>query len=282
MLTESERYAEENMTEFQALCALLYVTDTEAEAVMRMYPWQELRMEGDDQTYYHARLPLSGREIIAARQDEMGMTASATLTMKLIQHFRPQYVIMPGIAAGTKEDAADTQMYGDVVLADMVWNCANGKYVPKEQASIVFGDVGFKPRPTVVKMDSSLLPLFEKALRSPRNETHVHIGPIASGSAVVANKSVLEQQVKSQFENTKGLEMEGYGMAYAASHATEPRPKAIIAKSVCDFADSRKSDMYQRFAAFTSCQFVKLLVDEVLDAETPPSAVLPENPRDNV
>lgn len=270
------------MTNYQSLCALLYVTDTEEEAVMRMYPWQELRLEGDDQRYYRARLPLSGREIVAARQDEMGMTASATLTMKLIQHFRPQYVIMPGIAAGTMEDAADSQMYGDVVLADMVWNCANGKYVPKDQASIVFGEVGFQPRPTVVQMDKTLLPLFEKALNSPKNEAHAHIGPIASGSAVVANKAVLDQQVRSQFADTKGLEMEGYGMAYAAAHATQPRPKAIIAKSVCDFADSRKSDKYQRFAAFTSCQFVRLLVDEVLDAETLPAAVPPDNPRINV
>ena len=255
------------MDKYQSLCALVYVTDTEEEAVMRMYPWRAFRAEGDDQLYYRAEAPASGRLIVAARQDEMGMTASATLTMKLIQTFRPQYVIMPGIAAGAMGEADDTQMYGDVVLADMVWNCSNGKYVSREEASIVFGEVGFKPRPTVVKMDESLRPLFEKALASPHNETHVHIGAIASGSAVVANKAVLEQQVKRQFETTKGLEMEGYGVAYAAAHATQPRPKAIIAKSICDFADSRKSDLYQRFAAFTSCEFVKLLVDEVLDAE---------------
>ena len=36
--------------------------------------------------------------------------------------------------------------------------------------------------------------------------------------------------------------MEGYGVAYAASHAVEPRPRTIIAKSVCDFADERKND----------------------------------------
>lgn len=59
--------------------------------------------------------------------------------------------------------------------------------------------------------------------------------------------------------------MEGCGVAYAAAHATEPRPKAIIAKSVCDFADSRKSDMYQKFAAYTSCEFVRLMLTEILD-----------------
>lgn len=248
------------MNEFKSLCALIYVTDTEEHAVMRMYDWKEIRFDGDDQLYFQAgELP-----VYAARQDEMGMTASATLTMKLIEHFRPKYVIMPGIAAGTLENSSDSQMYGDVVLANMVWNYSNGKYVPKDQASIVFGEIGFKPRPTVVKMEDDLLVLLEKAIHSEHNETHVHLGAIASGSAVVANKNILDQQVKSQFESTKGLEMEGYGVAYAAAHATEPRPRAIIAKSVCDFADNRKSDMYQEFAAYTSCEFVKLLIDEIL------------------
>lgn len=253
------------MAEYKAFAALVYVTEVESEAVKRMYNWKELMFDGDTQLYYQAEETRFGLPIIAAMQDEMGMTASATLTMKLIEHFRPKYIIMPGIAAGTLSDVGDVQMYGDVVLADMVWNYSNGKYVPRDEASIVFGEVGFKPRPTVVNVDEDLIPYFEKAINSQHNETYVHIGAIASGSAVVANKLVLEQQVKGQFATTKGLEMEGYGVAYAVSHATEPRPKAIIAKSVCDFADNRKSDKYQKFAAYTSCEFVKLMIDEILD-----------------
>ena len=253
------------MKEFRSFAALIYVTEVEKEAVMRMYHWKELRFDGDDQLYYESEETKNGMNIISAMQDEMGMTASATLTMKLIEHFKPKYVIMPGIAAGTLDETGDEQMYGDVVLADMVWNYSNGKYVPKDQASIVFGEIGFKPRPTVVKIDEELLPYFHKAVNSENNQAHVHIGAIASGSTVVANKVILEQQVKSQFSTTKGLEMEGYGMAYAVSHAVSPRPKAIIAKSVCDFADSRKSDKYQKFAAFTSTEFVKLMIEEILE-----------------
>ena len=253
------------MNPYQSFSALIYVTKVEHEAVMRMYRWKELRFDGDEQLYYISEETKNGQAIVAAMQDEMGMTASATLTMKIIEHFRPKYVIMPGIAAGTLDDTDNEQMYGDVVLADMVWNYSNGKYVPKDQASIVFGEIGFKPRPTVVKIDEELLPYFQKAVSSENNQTYVHIGAIASGSTVVANRVILDQQVKGQFATTKGLEMEGYGVAYAVSHATAPRPKAIIAKSVCDFADSRKSDKYQKFAAYTSCEFVKMMIDDILD-----------------
>ncbi len=249
----------------KTFAALIYVTDSEESAVMRMYEWSDLKFDNDDQLYRIASYRKNGMQIISARQDEMGMTASATLTMKLIEHFRPKYVIMPGIAAGAMDESSDSEMYGDVVLADMVWNYSNGKYVSKEKAEIVFGEIGFLPRPTSVEVDKSLLEYFNRAVNSPGNETHVHIGAMASGSTVVANKMVLDQQVKSQFNSTKGLEMEAYGVAYAASHATEPRPKAIIAKSVCDFADNRKSDKYQKFAAYTSCEFIKLMIEDILD-----------------
>ena len=58
-----------------------------------------------------------------------------------------------------------------------------------------------------------------------------------------------------------------YGVAYAANHSTEPKPYPIIAKSICDFADSRKSDQYQRFAAYTSCEFTKFLCEKILPEE---------------
>ena len=129
----------------------------------------------------------------------------------------------------------------------------------------LYGDVGFEPRPTCITADKDLISYFNKALYSAENEAHVHVGAIATGASVVANKSVVEKQVMGQEYKTMGLEMEGYGVAYAASHATEPKPKAIIAKSICDFADSNKSDDYKKFAAYTSCEFVKFMIEKVLD-----------------
>ncbi len=43
-----------------------------------------------------------------------------------------------------------------------------------------------------------------------------------------------------------------------------PQPKALIIKSVCDFADNEKSDKYQKFAAYTSCEFAKLMYEKYL------------------
>lgn len=184
------------MEEYCSFATLIYVTDAEEEAVMRMYDWEEIRFENDAQLYHKAVIAKNGAVIYCARQDEMG----------------------------------------------------------------------FQLRPTVIDMHDDLIGYFRKAVNSAKNECCVHIGPMASGAAVVANRNILDYHVKAQFQETKGLEMEGYGVAYAAAHATSPRPKAIIAKSVCDFADTRKSDKYQKFAAYTSCEFVKLMLEDILDS----------------
>jgi len=76
---------------YRSFAVLIYVTDIEKQAVMRMFDWHELVIEGDDQKYMEALLDKNGRSlrVICAQQDEMGMTASATLTSKMVHHFIP-------------------------------------------------------------------------------------------------------------------------------------------------------------------------------------------------
>ncbi len=256
------------MSDYHSFAALIFVTETEKTAVMRMFDWKAFTVENDDQAYYEAYITRDGKRlrVICAQQDEMGMTASATLTMKMIYLFSPEYMIMPGIAAGTGEiKGSDQQQYGDVLLANCVWNFSNGKFVSPNEAEIVFGELGFKPRPTAVQITGDHLQRITEYIKSDKNEFYVHFGPLASGTAVVANESILKKQVMTSFQDTEGVEMEGYGVAYAAAHTSGPKPHVIIAKSICDFADERKDDRYQKFAAYTSCGFVKDLLENVLD-----------------
>lgn len=94
-----------------------------------MYDWKPVTFSDDTQTYYSASIEKNGssHKIVYARQSEMGMTVAVTLTMKLIEHFRPQFMIMVGIAAGIARSDMAEQIYGDVVVADMIWNYTSGK-----------------------------------------------------------------------------------------------------------------------------------------------------------
>ena len=77
-------------------------------------------------------------------------------------------------------------------------------------------------------------------------------------------ESAINKQIHTVFRETIGLDMEAYGVVYAAQKSTAPRPKALVIKSVCDYANNEKSDQYQKFAAYTSCEFAKLLIEKFL------------------
>lgn len=246
--------------------ALMSVTNTEFSAVLRFHDWKAQIVRGDDQIYDVSSFERDGKtmSLVHAKQSEMGMTAAAATAMKLIYEFRPRYLIMVGIAAGVALEGVADQMYGDVLVPDVVWNYSAGKFVSPDRADISYGDVGFLPRSTYVSIPDEILPYIKKAINSDENQCHVHVGPMACGSTVVANRNILKKQIHSQLRETAGLDMESYAVVYAALHAPKPRPIPIIVKSVCDFADSEKSDDYQRFAAYTSCEFAKLLYEKYL------------------
>ena len=264
---ERDKNAMDGLKEYNYHIALITVTETEETGLRHMYrDWKPLLLEGDDQIYYEASFERNGKthKVITARQREMGMAAAGVLTMKMIQIFRPKYVIMVGIAAGIAYKKAVDQIYGDVVVPDVVWDYSSGKFVASQCAPVSFGGVGFIPRPHVVNTDETMLEAVARAMESNENECHVHIGPMACGSTVVANSEIVEKQVHSQYGNTAALDMESYAVMYAVKEAPVPKPKGLVIKSVCDYANEEKSDQYQKFAAYTSAQFAKLLYEKFL------------------
>ncbi len=251
-------------------CAAVILTAVEVEtvAMRRMFDgWKECVIEGDEQKYYETTFIRDGSEhrLITCQQSSMGMTASTMLAAKAVFTFRPNYLILSGIAAGIGDNAR--QIYGDVIVPDTIWDYTTGKFVGADDAEIRFGDVGFLPRPSRVATDPELIGLIRSLEGREDNEWTVHIGPMACGSSVVANKEVVEKQVKSLIPHTVGLDMESYSVIHVAQHISEPRPRALVVKSICDYADSAKSDQYQKFAAHTSSEYVRYLLEKHLPLE---------------
>ena len=92
----------------------------------------------------------------------------------------------------------------------------------------------------------------------------IYFGQMACGPAVVASEEIVNQQVKAHARKALGLDMESYGVYYAAQATTGSGTRAIVAKSVCDFADKDKNDKNQEYAAYTSAWFAKHLIEAVI------------------
>lgn len=245
---------------------ILTAAEVETQLIHGVFDgFQKLKMPGDQQVYFKTAIEdHEGHEIriISAQQEVLGMTAASMLATKTAFLFRPKYLMMCGIAGGIGDQAKQCQ--GDVIVPDVVWDYTTGKYVGVDETEIRFGDIGFLPRPVSIKTDKEILRLVRESVERKDMEYHVHIGPLACGNCVVANEEIVNIQIKPLFSHTIGLDMESYSVYYAAQNALDPKPKPIVIKSICDFANSEKDDKFQKFAAYNSAQYARYLLENIL------------------
>jgi nucleoside phosphorylase/CheY-like chemotaxis protein len=231
--------------------------------------WDKKQFNIDPTFYYETEIEVKNKilKVVRAQQAEMGMAAAAVLTSKIIDHYKPRYIIMTGIAAGV----GDGKSFGDIIIPSIVWNYSSGKYVEEESSPLP----QFKPAPSSINLDVNIAEIvklnFQEVLNKishdypdttlPRDRLKIIIGPMACGSAVVANKSIIDSLVKEHNRKTVGLDMESYGVFYAVEHCAGKKPTVICMKSISDFADGDKGDVYQKYAAYTSASFARYFIE---------------------
>ncbi|HRI71046.1 MAG TPA: hypothetical protein PK156_42735, partial [Polyangium sp.] len=255
-----------------AIICALHVPELEHARWVVDDDWAKFRKDGDptmyEQTIFTTKAGNQLR-VVAAAASQMGMPASAVLATKMIFHFRPKLVAMVGIAAGVEGDGRD---FGDILVPDCTLDYGAGKIIQKE------GALDFQPDPKPLRIDPQLQKLLEdwqhsrhhelfaikRRFRSdkPNTDLKMHVGTLASGAAVVAAANRVEQ-VREHWRKLIGIEMEAYGVHLACHEAVGTRPMFLCMKSVCDFANGKKNDDWQQYAAHTSAQLCyQFLINE--------------------
>jgi nucleoside phosphorylase/CheY-like chemotaxis protein len=255
----------------QYLCVLTALPTPELEAVLKIpWAWEKFELPNDPTVYHRGVVQKDGtpRPVVAACASRMGMTASAILSMKMINHFRPRYLAISGILAGISSQCS----MGDIIAADPCWDWGSGKYQVKRRQH------QFAAAPYQVNINSfvrSKLSLLSTAgadldeirrgWQGKKIDTvlRMHIGPVASGASVLEDHKIAESIVQ-QHRKLVGIEMEGYAVLASAEEAPLPQPKAFAIKSVSDFADEEKNDEYREYAAYTSAAGLKVFVERYL------------------
>lgn len=256
------------------IAILTALEKTELQEVLKLpCNWIPLSFHDDCNIYNVGEfITISGKRlsIIATACQTTGIAQAASMGMKICLKFKPKFVIMTGIAAGIKGKVN----LGDILVADPCWEYGSGKQ------TIKCGKPVFLSAPRQLNLDTSLRTKIQRIAinrthlddiyndsnqyNRPNSVLNVHIGPVASGAAVIEDPSIVEM-IKTQHRETIGVEMEAYGLALAVKNSEKDPPKFLIVKSVCDFADIDKNDNFQTYAAHTSARFVfKLLENEII------------------
>lgn len=208
------------------------------------------------------------RRLVCAHLAQMGPIASTHAATALLSEFRPRVMLMTGICGGF----SDHVNIGDIVVAEKSWDWQAGKWkdggiAPVEPQITDAADRGFQARleTSLDQRDaSSELVAEARALdvriaaiheayqgAKPGVVPKIVVGPMVTGSAVVASTDI-QTLFRQQHRKMVGVDMECYGLYYAAElHGGSP-VKFICIKSVSDLADRAKGDDFQAYCSHMS------------------------------
>lgn len=257
--------------------AIITAVDVEFEAV-KQWGWQD----GSDIphfTYYSKEITNSEGKVLKAvlvKLKDMGMVCATNTTDRIIHHFEPKCIIMTGICAGRK----NAVNLGDIVVASQAWDYGSGSIEevskPRNGKDIVFcpapNYISMKANPTNVfdwytpekicvlkdellkdAQESLNVKLLEIAVKEQKRETKVYQKTMATGAAVIKAEQFTNKFIKEQNRKYMGIDMETYGVYYAAEHGGVKEFFAV--KAVSDLADTQKNDEFQSYCAKLSAAF---------------------------
>jgi len=241
--------------------------------------WKEVNLDDDKTTtYYETSLTSKNGEnirCISCYAPQMASIASAALTTKMILRFHPRYLFMTGICAGLKGNDIG---FGDILVATHIWDGMSGKY--KDLKNEAEGtEMIFEPDYRPISLDAEMLNIINRLKdkaellsqiknnyqgEKPDSPLNIHTGPMTSVPAVIASERKIAE-LKVHARKIIGLEMESYGVFYAAEHAHYLKPIYTASfKSASDLADKDKSDTYQPYASYTSAALMKHIIENEL------------------
>ena len=220
--------------------------------------WTTTRPDDDFVEFQRGEIAAKGGslQVVAASCQQMGLVAASTLALKMCRIFRPRLIVMVGIAAGVRGRVN----IGDVLVADESWDYNSGKLAKTGTERV------FAPDPKAIRILPETCEVFQNSNRNakiiskafdawkgalPPKRPKIVIGPVASGSSVVADPDKVTE-IAEHNRKLIGLEMETYGVYFAAANSWFPRPAYLSVKAVCDYADEKKADGFQGYAAHMS------------------------------
>lgn len=202
-------------------------------------------------------IPTTGEhyEVVVVMSLGMGNEEAAYVTMATIERWRPENVIMVGIAGGVRGKVG----LGDIVVANSVFyyelakrtqqgEQRRGRYYPSDRLlyarALAYETNDWKDEIRTEPPERQHLDV-----HFPR----IHFGIIASGEKVLADATTLKQLLIDCPE-LRAAEMEGAGVAGTASCQPQP-PRFLEVRSICDYGDPKKNDKWQAFAAEAAAVF---------------------------
>jgi nucleoside phosphorylase len=262
-----------------ARVAVLTIIKEEFEAARQVL---NLPFEVDGTGYVASGAPQDGQyDVVLCEATERSNVASATLTKSIIEDFRPEVILLVGIAGGMLAEkdgiGRDGVALGDVVVADLVsytefMKIAEGKlslrYLPIDQPSVHLRGSVIKPVVRSFDLNEAV-----KAERPDKaTKPKVLEGEIVSGEKVWGGvDDAVQVQLLGPFEKALAVDMESYGMARAVCERRNSvwyNPRYLVIRGISDMVGVKENNetraKWKSYAAHTASCVAKAFVERFL------------------
>jgi len=218
---------------------------------------QLMRLSDDDShTYTEGYFEKSKKRIrvVLSQTQDQGSAAAAVATTQMINSHNPNFLVMPGHAAGNRNLMRTTNL-GDILVAKEAFDYGQVTVMEKK----INGQIEYveKDKKRPIQADRTLLTLLKQFAdhtsdlvnikqNYPKSNLfnqplNVHFGSLASGNALVRSESWFNKIIAAN-SGTIGLDMETYGFYYAALNTRFKNKSLFVAiKSVSDFGSHNTS-----------------------------------------
>jgi nucleoside phosphorylase len=255
-----------------ALIAIITIVEEEYEAVREGGNFKEL--VGTTPYLRRKEICPAVYDVILAKSADRSNTPCSELVRNMAELFRPEFIILSGIAGGV--NGRDGIRLGDVVVADHVdWyemrKIAGGKDVIRKQA---FDHPSMYLRETItqrVKIAGRWLARVGKD-RPIEGQPKVLEGNLIAGDKILGDgENEYQRKILGEFDKALAVDMESYGLARAVYNARSARYynlNYLVIRGISDLVDDKGNDDQRKewrdYAAATAAAFALSVADEIV------------------
>lgn len=254
-----------------ALVAIITIVEEEYDAVRTRGDFNELA--GNSPYLRRNEIAPGIYDIILARTVDRSNGPCGELVRTIAEQFRPEFIILSGIAGGVERDGVGL---GDVVVADHVdWyemrKMAEGKSLRRMMAldhpSAYLRDIIFRR----IKHDKKWLDRIG-LVRPVEGQPQVFEGNLIAGDKILGDgESEYQRMILAEFDKALAVDMESYGLARGVYNARSERHynlNYLVVRGISDLVDAQENNgqrmEWRDYAAATAAAFSLSVADEIV------------------
>ncbi|MER8817198.1 hypothetical protein NKJ36_25035 [Mesorhizobium sp. M0142] len=255
-----------------ALVAVITIVDEEHAAVKAIGGFND--HVGDTPYMFRNRTADREYDVILAKSADRSNTPCAELVFDLAERFRPEYIILSGIAGGIERDGVEL---GDVIVADHVegyeiMKFEKGRSMIRRMAI----DHPSKYLRETIAARVSRSEHWKKriaASRPTKGEPKVIVGNLIAGDKILGDgDNEYQQKILHEYDKAIAVDMESQGLArgvYTARGARFYNLNYLVVRGISDLVNGQENNedrkKWREYAAAVAAAFSISAVDELVE-----------------